>query len=128
VAFDRRLWIRLAAISGLIAVAAGVFAAHGVTDPRAKDLLHTGSNYEILHALGTLAAAALFPHTARRAVWPPALFLAGTVLFCGSLYAMALGAPSWVGAVTPFGGLMFMVGWVALAWAAGERSPDSGGG
>jgi uncharacterized membrane protein YgdD (TMEM256/DUF423 family) len=120
-AWDRKLWIRLAALSGLIAVAAGAFAAHGVSAPAAKDLLHTGANYEALHALAVLAVAALFPAGARRAGWPPALFLLGSLLFSGSLYAMALGGPPWLGAVTPLGGLLFLAGWASLAWAAGER-------
>jgi uncharacterized membrane protein YgdD (TMEM256/DUF423 family) len=124
-AWDRRLWIRLAAVSGLISVAAGTFAAHGTADPGAKELLHTGGNYEALHALATLGAAALFPAGARRAGWPPALFLLGSLLFSGSLYTLALGGPRWVGAVTPFGGALFLVGWAALAWAAGERRPGA---
>jgi uncharacterized membrane protein YgdD (TMEM256/DUF423 family) len=119
-AWDRRLWIRLAALSGLVSVAAGAFAAHGVADPVAKDLLRTGATYQALHALAVLAVAALFQAPARRAGWPPALFLLGTLLFSGSLYAMALGGPRWIGAVTPLGGLLFMAGWAMLAWAAGE--------
>jgi uncharacterized membrane protein YgdD (TMEM256/DUF423 family) len=119
-AWNRRLWIRLAAVSGMLSVAAGAFAAHGIADPAAKEWLRTGANYEAIHALATLAAA-LLPADARRAGWPPALFLLGSLLFSGSLYAMALGAPRWLGAVTPLGGLLFLAGWAALAWAAGER-------
>jgi uncharacterized membrane protein YgdD (TMEM256/DUF423 family) len=125
-AWSRRLWIRLAAASGLISVAAGAFAAHGIADPSAKEWLRTGANYEAIHALATLAAAALFPAAARRAGWPPALFLLGSLLFSGSLYAMALGAPRWFGAVTPLGGVLFLAGWAALAWAAGERRAGAG--
>jgi uncharacterized membrane protein YgdD (TMEM256/DUF423 family) len=55
---------------------------------------------------------------ARRGRFAPAFFLAGIVLFSGSLYAMALGAPRWLGAVTPIGGLCFLAGWAALGWAA----------
>jgi uncharacterized membrane protein YgdD (TMEM256/DUF423 family) len=120
-ALDRRLWIRLAALSGLISVAAGAFAAHRVADPGAKEWLRTGANYEAVHALATLAVAALFPAGSRRAGWPQALFLLGSLLFSGSLYAMAFGGPRWLGAVTPLGGLLFLAGWATLAWAAGER-------
>ena len=119
-AWDRRLWIRLAALSGLVSVAAGAFAAHGVVDPGPRDWLRTGANYKAIHALAVLAAAALFPTGARRAGWAPALFLLGSVFFSGSLYAMALGGPRWLGAVTPLGGLLFLAGWAMLAWAAGE--------
>lgn len=122
-AWDRRLWIRLAGASGLVSVIAGAFGAHGVAEAVAKELLRTGANYEAVHALATLACAALFPAGARRAAWPPALFLLGSIFFSGSLYAMALGGPAWLGAVTPLGGLMFMAGWASLVWAAGERPP-----
>jgi uncharacterized membrane protein YgdD (TMEM256/DUF423 family) len=126
VAWDRRFWIKLAALSGLISVAAGAFAAHGVADPTAREWLRTGANYEAVHALATLAATVLFPAGARRAAWPPALFLLGSLLFSGSLYAMALGGPRSLGAVTPVGGLLFLAGWAALAWAAGERPSGAG--
>ncbi|MBA3812357.1 MAG: DUF423 domain-containing protein [Caulobacteraceae bacterium] len=117
--WERRDWIRPAAVSGLISVAAGAFAAHGVADPAAKDWLRTGANYQAVHALAVFACAAFTGAAARRAAFAPALFLGGTVLFSGSLYALALGAPRWLGAVTPLGGLMFMAGWAVLIWAAG---------
>jgi uncharacterized membrane protein YgdD (TMEM256/DUF423 family) len=119
----RRLWASLAAISGFIAVAAGAFAAHRVADPTAKELLRTGSNYELAHALATLACAALTP-AMPRARFAPAWFLGGSVLFSGSLYALALGAPRIVGAVTPFGGLAFLIGWAVLAVAAATSKPS----
>jgi uncharacterized membrane protein YgdD (TMEM256/DUF423 family) len=117
--WDQRPWIRLAALSGLVAVAAGAFAAHGVTDAARRDMLRTGAQYQMAHALGVLACMALFGARTRRAIWAPALFLAGSLLFSGSLYALALGAPRLVGAVTPFGGLMLLAGWAMLAWSAG---------
>ena len=113
----RPLWTSLAAISGFIAVAAGAFAAHGMRDPTAKELLRTGSTYELTHALAVLACAALVAGMPR-ARFAPAWFLAGALLFSGSLYALALGAPRIVGVITPFGGLAFLVGWGVLAWAA----------
>jgi len=116
--WTRRLWTTLAALSGLIAVAAGAFAAHGVADPNAKELLRTGSTYAFLHALATLACAALTTAGMPRARFAPAFFLAGVLLFSGSLYALAFGAPRMIGIVTPFGGLAFMAGWAVLAWAA----------
>jgi len=115
--WTRRLWTTLAAISGCVSVAAGAFAAHGITDPAARDVMRTGATYELTHALATLACAALVA-IAPRARFAPALFLTGSLLFSGSLYALALGAPRWVGIVTPFGGLAFLAGWLVLAWAA----------
>ena len=116
--WNMRLWVMLAAISGGLSVAIGAFAAHGVADPTAKDWLRTGATYEMTHALATLACAFLITVGAGRARFAPAFFLAGSALFSGSLYAMALGAPRWLGAVTPIGGLLFLVGWGVLAWAA----------
>jgi uncharacterized membrane protein YgdD (TMEM256/DUF423 family) len=118
-AADRTLWIRLAAASGLLSVAAGAFAAHAVAGTVAKELLRTGAQYEAIHALATLAAVSLAGDRARAGL-APLLFLGGTALFSGSLYALALGAPRWIGAITPLGGLAFMAGWASLAFVAGE--------
>ena len=116
--WTRPLWTSLAAISGFIAVAAGAFAAHGMADPTAKELLRTGALYELTHALAVLACAALAGAGMPRARFAPAWFLGGSVLFSGSLYALAFGAPRMVGAITPFGGVAFLVGWGVLAWGA----------
>jgi uncharacterized membrane protein YgdD (TMEM256/DUF423 family) len=111
-----RNWLGLAALAGFVCVAAGAFAAHGVTDARTQELLRTGSLYGFVHVLATFAAAALAPAGLRRPGLPAALFLAGVLLFSGSLYALAFGAPRGMGLVTPFGGLSFLAGWLALAW------------
>jgi uncharacterized membrane protein YgdD (TMEM256/DUF423 family) len=113
------LVVRLAALSGFLAVAFGAFAAHGAKDPRAAELLHTGSLYQITHALAVFGWLAARKAGAKTGVTTPALFLAGTVLFSGSLYALAFGAPRIMGLVTPFGGLCFLAGWLLLAWRAG---------
>jgi uncharacterized membrane protein YgdD (TMEM256/DUF423 family) len=113
----------LAAVSGFIGVAAGAFAAHGLTDPRAKELVGAGAHYELVHALASFACAALIQAGARRARFAPALFLGGTLLFSGSLFALALGAPRWTGALTPMGGLLFLSGWAVLIWAARGIDP-----
>lgn len=124
-ATDGRLWVRLAGLSAFIAVLAGAFAAHWINDPQAKELLRTGSSYQILHALAALACVAIGPGLAPRAA-APALFLLGSTLFSGSLYAMGLGAPRWVGIVTPFGGLCFLAGWLTLAITAGRAAGRPG--
>lgn len=110
-----RIWTRLAAASGLVAVALGAFAAHGITEPKPVEWLKTGSLYQMTHALAVLGAFALHRAGARGMGLTAALFLAGTLLFSGSLYAMALGAPRALGIVTPFGGLAFIIGWAVLA-------------
>lgn len=118
--WDRRGWIVSAALSGFIAVAAGASGAHGVADPRAAELLKTGAQYEAIHAVAVLACAALITEGL-----PATLFLAGTVLFSGSLYALALGAPGWIGMITPMGGLLFLGGWLSLAWAGWREGPPT---
>jgi uncharacterized membrane protein YgdD (TMEM256/DUF423 family) len=113
-----KTWTGLAALSGLCAVALGAFAAHGVHTAKPIEWLHTGSLYQMTHALAVFAAFALARSGARGMGLAAGLFLAGTVLFSGSLYAMALGAPRILGAITPLGGLSFMIGWAVLAWRA----------
>ncbi|HEY7724797.1 MAG TPA: DUF423 domain-containing protein [Anaeromyxobacteraceae bacterium] len=117
-----RTFLGIGALSGLVAVAAGAFGAHGLKARLEPDLLatfETGARYQMFHALGLAAAAwatSRFPGAA--AAWAGWLFLAGTVLFSGSLYLLALTGARWIGAVTPIGGLAFLAGWAALAWAA----------
>jgi len=117
-------WVALGAASGLVGVAAGAFAAHGLADP-AREWMRTGATYELFHAVAILVCASLAVGPAPRARHAPPLFLAGTLLFSGSLYAMALGAPRWLGAVTPIGGLLFLAGWAVLAWAGAARGIDT---
>ncbi|HEY5071948.1 MAG TPA: DUF423 domain-containing protein [Caulobacteraceae bacterium] len=116
--WNRRTWMTLAAASGLTGVVAGAFAAHGLTQAAAREWMRTGAAYEQLHALATLACAGFLQLGAVRARHAPALFLGGTALFSGSLYAMALGGPHWLGAVTPIGGMLLLAGWAVLIWAA----------
>ena len=116
--WTRRNWMTLGALGGFLAVAIGAFAAHGVSDPKAVEWLKTGSMYGFMHTMATFACATFMQIGARRARFAPAFFLSGVLLFSGSLYAMALGAPHWLGAVTPLGGLCFLTGWAILAWAA----------
>jgi uncharacterized membrane protein YgdD (TMEM256/DUF423 family) len=108
-------------LSALVAVAAGAFGAHGLRTRLAPDLLatfETAVRYQMYHALALLAVAwatTRWPgSTARVAGW---LFLAGTIVFSGSLYLLALTGQRWLGAVTPLGGLCFLGGWIALTLA-----------
>jgi uncharacterized membrane protein YgdD (TMEM256/DUF423 family) len=100
----------LAALSGAIAVAAGAFGAHGASGP-AVDWLKTGGHYQLIHAVAALVALRM---EARGPAW---LFVAGGAVFAGTLYLMALGAPRWLGAVTPIGGALLIGGWLWLAWS-----------
>lgn len=116
--WSRRNWMTLAALGGLVAVGLGAFAAHGARDARAAELLRTGATYGFMHTMATFACATFMNIGARRARFAPGFFLSGVVLFSGSLYAMAFGGPRWLGMITPIGGLLFLVGWAVLAWAA----------
>ena len=117
-----RTFLLLGAFSGAIAVAAGAFGAHGLKSrlsPEYLAVFETGARYQMFHALALVGAAwtsERFPGAAANAAgW---LFLAGTVLFSGSLYALTLSGVRALGAITPFGGVAFIAGWLALAWAA----------
>jgi uncharacterized membrane protein YgdD (TMEM256/DUF423 family) len=118
VVWSRRNWLTLAALGCLVSVGFGAFAAHGVAEPRAQELLRTGALYGFVHCLATFASAGVMQMGGGRARFAPGFFLVGVLLFSGSLYGMALGGPHLLGVVTPIGGLCFMVGWVVLAWAA----------
>ncbi len=122
--WTRRNWMTLAALGGFVAVAVGAFAAHGVHDPKAQEWLRLGSTYGFMHTMATFACATFMNIGAKRARFAPAFFLGGTVIFSGSLYAMALGAPRWFGVITPIGGTLFLVGWGILVWAAREADPQ----
>ena len=106
-------------LSGASAVALGAFGAHalrGSLDAAAMTTWHTGVEYHFWHALALLVAAVGLREGRARNVAIGA-FAAGIVLFSGSLYALALGAPRMVGAITPVGGVAFIAGWLALATA-----------
>jgi len=118
------LVVRLAALSALLSVAFGAFAAHGAQDARAIEWLHTGALYQMTHALAVFGWLAVRKSGGKAGLWTPGLFLGGTVLFSGSLYAMAFGAPRMLGMVTPLGGLAFLAGWLILAWRAGTIADD----
>lgn len=113
-----RSWIPLAAVLGFLSVAFGAFAAHGLSAPKAQEWMRTGAEYGFVHVLATLACVPLVQAGAARARFAPPLFLAGVVIFSGTLAAMALGGPRWLGAITPIGGTLFLSGWGVLAWAA----------
>lgn len=104
------------------AVACGAFGAHGLQarlSPSALATWQTAVDYQFIHAVGLLLLGALDERL--KAPWSAAAalsFIVGTLLFCGSLYALALGGPRLLGALAPVGGLAFISGWLALALAA----------
>ena len=120
-----RIFFLAGTLSGFVAVALGAFAAHGLKARLSPELLATfeiGVRYQIYHALALLGVAwacTRWPGTAANAAgW---LFVAGTIVFSGSLYLLALTGQKWLGALTPLGGLAFLAGWLCLAAAAWPR-------
>jgi len=101
----------LAALSGAIAVAAGAMGSHWAGDA-ARELLKTGSHYQLVHAVAALVALKM---EARGPAW---LFVIGGVLFAGSLYGLATIGWRWLGPITPIGGTLLIGGWLWLAWSA----------
>ena len=115
-----RLFLLLASVSGFLAVAVGAFGAHLLRDrltPELRQAFESGHRQHVLHVVALLAvawASTRWPGGATTtAGW---LFVAGTILFSGSLYLLAITGQRWLGAVTPVGGLAFLLGWLILAW------------
>ena len=123
---SEKLFLVLGAASAFAAVAAGAFGAHGLKarlSPEMLAIFETGARYQMYHALALLFvawASGRFPGSIVLASgW---LFVAGTVLFSGSLYLLSLTETRWLGAITPLGGLAFLGGWLCLIWAALKNS------
>jgi uncharacterized membrane protein YgdD (TMEM256/DUF423 family) len=118
-------FLRTAAILGALAVGLGAFGAHGLKERLSPEMLtiyEVGVRYHMYHALALLAVA-----LAPQGLWSSAAtttacwaWLVGILIFSGSLYALALTQVRWLGAITPIGGVAFIVGWIALAVAAGK--------
>jgi uncharacterized membrane protein YgdD (TMEM256/DUF423 family) len=118
-----RLFFILGSASAGLAVALGAFGAHALKARLTPEMLavyETGVRYQLAHALALLAVAwacTRWPGSAaiHTSGW---LFVAGTVLFSGSLYALSLSGVRWLGPITPIGGVAWLVGWGCLAWGA----------
>ena len=114
---DRRL-VTVGALLGAVAVTLGAFGAHllkGRIDAEALGWWHTAVEYQMWHAIAVFALGLSGLRGARLSAW---LFVVGAIIFSTTLYALALGAPKWLGAITPLGGLAMIVGWLLIAWRA----------
>ncbi len=117
-----RLFLTLGGINAALVVMLGAFGAHGLKARLAPDMLavyQTGVHYHLFHALGLLAVGLVATQILDSATlrWSGWLMLAGIVLFSGSLYVLSISGLRWLGAVTPFGGLSFIVSWVLFVVA-----------
>jgi len=118
-----RTFLLVGSILGFLTVALGAFGAHALKQSIPADSLavfQTGVQYQGLHALALLAVGTLLyvlpqPGKLKTVGW---LFTAGVVIFSGSLYALAITDKKWLGAITPLGGLCFLIGWGLLIWSA----------
>jgi uncharacterized membrane protein YgdD (TMEM256/DUF423 family) len=121
-------WISIGAASMAIAVALGAFGAHALRDSFSEKQLDwwtTAQHYQVWHALALVLLGLLDGRGPRRPSVAAWLFVAGTAVFSGTLYGMALGGPTWLGAVTPIGGASFIAGWIALAVASARKNSDT---
>lgn len=123
-----RFFLMIAAVSGFLAVIIGAFAAHGLKKmlaPEMIEVVKTGVQYQMYHALALLLVGLWLRHKPETSGLKAGglAFILGTLLFSGSLYALALDAPRWLGPVTPLGGLCFLLGWLLLLSAAWRIKP-----
>ena len=123
---DGRVFAAIGAGLALLAVGAGAFGAHMLEDRISGELLDvfdTAVQYQVYHAFGLLAVGVFaMNHSTRLLQWAGNLFVAGTVVFSGSLYLLAFTGIGWLGAITPIGGVCFLVGWGAMFWSLISQS------
>ena len=116
-----RFYLATGAIAAGIAVAAGAFGAHWLAEHVSSARLNTfetAVRYQMYHALALLFVGwAVFQWPVWQLSWAGYFFLSGIVLFSGSLYALVLTDTPWLGAITPLGGVAFIVGWALVVWA-----------
>lgn len=117
-----KLWLTIGALYGFLGVAFGAFGAHALRTRLSADMLaiwKTAVEYQFYHALALLLVGLWIAQQPARALNVAGIcFALGILLFSGSLYALALSGVRVLGAITPFGGLLFLLGWLSLAWAA----------
>jgi uncharacterized membrane protein YgdD (TMEM256/DUF423 family) len=122
---EARALVATGAMLAALAVILGAFAAHALEHrlgPEELGWWHTATQYQMGHALGVVALGLSGGRSLRLPAW---LLAGGSTLFSATLYLMAVGAPRWLGAVAPVGGLLMIVGWLLLAWRALSRAQPS---
>ncbi len=125
-----RIYLLIAAISGLLSVAIGAFGAHALKARLSSELMaifHTGVQYQGIHSLALLGVGLLaLQHPSRALNWSGTLFTMGILLFSGSLYLLSISGIHTLGIITPFGGLALMAGWMQLGVAAWKIPGQNG--
>jgi len=123
-------WVILGSFAAFFGVAAGAFGTHALTlilDPRSLSIFQTGAQYQMYHALALIGLGVwtnyLFQHSSTEPpYWIGWAFFMGILLFSGSLYAVSITGIKFLGAITPIGGVSFLVGWLGFAWQAWKTS------
>jgi len=113
----KAMWIPVAAVSGMLAVIAGAFGAHGLKARLTAEQLaswSTASQYHLIHSVVLLALGLFAAYSGKSVKLPAALFSAGILLFSGSIYLLLLSKIRWLGPVTPIGGMVLIMGWLSL--------------
>ncbi|NJK50215.1 DUF423 domain-containing protein [Candidatus Gracilibacteria bacterium] len=119
-----KIFLSIAAILAGLSVGAGAFASHALKaklSDRAIEIFETGAKYQMYHALALILVALLLSRTENTSISLSVAgysFILGIALFSGSLYALSLSGIKWLGAITPLGGVAFLIGWGAIAIAA----------
>lgn len=125
---DVRLYLGASSFVLFLAVSIGAFGAHGfqhLMTERGKEIFQTGSFYHFIHGLALFLVSLLVANDILSPAYGRVAFfllLAGIIIFSGSLYALALTQRTWLGAVTPVGGMLFLLGWLLLGWAFVAKS------
>ncbi len=114
-----KIFLIIGAICAFLSVGFGAFGAHALRDHISREMLdvyHTGVQYQFFHAIGLLIVGILALHFPQSGLlrWSGWLMLAGIILFSGSLYALSISGVRWLGAITPFGGISFLISWILL--------------
>jgi len=114
------LIIAIGAFNAFLAIGTGAFAAHGLKDLLSVDYLNTfktAADYQLIHGIGLIIVGILSKENPNRYNFAAAIFMfIGIILFCGSLYLLALTNTKWLGIITPFGGLFFLASWLTLGF------------
>jgi uncharacterized membrane protein YgdD (TMEM256/DUF423 family) len=126
-----KIFLKIGFLSGAVSVALGAFGAHAlkkIIDAEALAIFETANRYQFIHALALILASILFEKLQpKKMLMACRCFTFGTLIFSGSLYALAILGKnySFLGAITPLGGLMFILGWLMLFFAASPKKEES---
>ncbi|MBN21849.1 MAG: hypothetical protein CL678_11265 [Bdellovibrionaceae bacterium] len=118
-------WIAIGSINAGLSIIMGAFGAHAlksILSENSLEVFHTAAQYHGMHALGLILMGLYFLYTQTEFTYPAILLLMGIILFSGSLYALAITGITWLGAITPIGGISFILGWISFSYLVWKNS------